>query len=102
MQLILSPQRRDDTLEASVTGEVLTLNGTAFDLSAVIETEGGALIVPDCDWIAGPVTRVGGEIVVELIVPHGPDAPPETRSPDPVAVATGAVDLPPYDAVEGA
>lgn len=100
MQLILSPQRRDDTLEASVSGEVLTLNGTAFDLSAV--TEGGTLNVPGCDWIAGPVTRVGGDIIVELIVPHGPDAPPETRSPDPVAVATGAVDLPPYDAVEGA
>lgn len=100
MQLILSPQRRDDTLAASVSGEVLTLNGTPWDLSEV--TEGGTLDVPGCDWIAGPVRRVGGQIIVELIVPHGPDAPPETRSPDPVAVTTGTVDLPPHDAGEGA
>lgn len=72
MKIALSPQRRDDAIAVSKSGDILTINGTAFDFSALPD---GATIpageVP-CDWIMGPVERVGGQLQLALILPHGP------------------------------
>lgn len=73
MQINLSPQRRDDALALTKAGDILTINGNQFDFStlpngATIE----AGIVP-CEWIVGAVERVGGEIHLTLILPHGPN-----------------------------
>jgi hypothetical protein len=53
-------------------------------------------------WITGDVSRVSGEICLSLLLPHGANAPEETRFPAaysiPLIIADGPVPLPPYDA----
>jgi hypothetical protein len=96
MYITLSPQRRDDSLTLRRDGDSLTLNGETYDFSAV--PDGGALTKAQagCPWLAGDVTRTGGELRLSLILPHGPDAPPETLFPAPLRIETdGTVSLPP-------
>jgi hypothetical protein len=96
-QIDLSPMRRDDRLEVSVSGDVFTINGAAFDFSALPE---GASLPRDavaCDWLAGDAERIGGVLHLSLILPHGANAPGETRFPVPVMAGDGPVDLPPYE-----
>jgi hypothetical protein len=71
MKIALSPSRRDDTLTVVKAGDVLTINGAAFDFSALPD---GATIpngeIP-CEWIISPVERISGELHLTLILPHG-------------------------------
>lgn len=95
MIINLSPQRRDDGLAVTKSGDVLTINGETFDFSDLPE---GATIpageVP-CDWIVGPVERVGGELRLSIILPVGPDAEPWQAFPDPIiGPPDGPLDLP--------
>jgi hypothetical protein len=97
MQISFSPMRRDDTLTLSRRGDVLTLNGEAYDFSGLPE---GATLPRDavtCDWLAGDVTRIGGVIHLTLILPHGIDAPHETLFPASILAADGAIPLPPFE-----
>jgi hypothetical protein len=70
MRLIRTPQRNDDSLEFSISDDVLILNGEAFDFSAI--PDGGYVESVPSDWIVGPVKREGGKIVLTLIEPYGP------------------------------
>ena len=101
MILTLSPVRMDDTLTASVAGDVLTLNGTALDFGPL---PNGATLprhAVDNPWIAGDVSRdMAGVLTVPLILPHGGDAPEATRFPAPIDAGDGPVPLPPYNAEE--
>lgn len=100
MQINFTPMRRDDRLDLSVSGDALTINGEAFDFSGVPE---GATLPRDavaCDWLASDVERIGGEITLTLVLPHGANAPEETRFPEPISVTSGAVTLPPYEIAE--
>jgi hypothetical protein len=103
MIFILSPTRMDEVLAASVAGDVLTLNGEPLDFSPL---PAGATLpreAIDSPWIAGDVTRaMDGTLTVPLILPHGANAPHETRFPAPITINSGAVPLPPYDAEEAA
>lgn len=86
MRLTLSPVRMDATLTAAALGDVLTLNGVAWDLATYA---GG------CDWIAGPPVLGPDGWAVTLILPHGPDAPEATRMPAPILVTgDGPIPLP--------
>lgn len=97
MKITLSPVRMDAPLTATVEGEVLTLNGTAVDLSTV--TPEAPLEDPGNPWIVGAVRRDGaGMLEVTLILPHGSAPPQETLFPAPVEITAGPVPLPPYDA----
>jgi len=98
MQITLIPQRRDDALSLSRSGDILTLNGVDFDFSAL--TEGAVLPREDvaCDWLASDVTRTGGVLHLALILPHGANAPEQSLFPAPIIVAAdGPVTLPPHD-----
>jgi len=98
MQITLTPQRRDDTLTLTRSGDVLTINGEAFDFTAI--PEGGTLPrdAVACDWLAGDVTRSGGVLHLTLILPHGADAPQETLFPAALTLTgDGPVALPPYE-----
>lgn len=101
MILTLSPVRMDDTLTASVAGDVLTLNGEALDFAPL---PSGATLpreAVDNPWIAGDVTRaMDGTLTVPLILPHGSNAPEATRFPAPIDAGDGPVPLPPYNAEE--
>lgn len=101
MILTFSPVRQDTPLTLHRKGDVLTINGEAFDLGPL--PEGGSLpaaaIASQC--FAGEVTRAGGVLHVTLILPHGADAPMEARFPVPmVPDRDGPVDLPPHDGPE--
>jgi hypothetical protein len=73
MRVSFSPQRRDHTLIVAKLGDILMINGEAFDFSLLPD---GATIpageVP-CEWIVGPVERIAGDLRVTLILPHGPN-----------------------------
>jgi hypothetical protein len=91
----LCPQRREDPLDVTRTGDALTINGHVFDFS---ELPDGATIpaseVP-CEWIAGPVERIAGSVRLTLILPHGPS--PSRAVAFPVAIVDppdGPVALP--------
>jgi len=99
MQITLSPIRADTPLTLSRAGEVLTVNGTPHDFSPLPD---GAVLpegATGCPWIIGAVTRTGGVLQLTLLLPHGPDAPQETRYPAPLTLTgDGPVALPPHDA----
>jgi hypothetical protein len=95
MIIHLSPVRDDHRYTLARSGDVLTLDGIAFAFGALAE---GEALVPEGDgsrWFAGPVTRQDGRIIVTLILPHGADAPHETRFPASLDLtADGPVPLP--------
>lgn len=95
MQIKLSPQRRDDALTASKAGDVLTLNGAAFDFAQL--PEGGTLPANaiDSEWIIGDVSRVNGELHLTLRLPHGPNPSQAVAFPAPLNItANGPIALP--------
>lgn len=95
MNITFSPCRSDAELAMSVSGDVLTINGEAFDFSVV---PNGATLPREaiaCDLIAGDVERAGsGVLTVPVILPIGPDAPESARFPEPMTdVPDGPIDL---------
>lgn len=84
MLISLSPQRRDDVLQVSKSGDILTINGQAFDFSELPDSATIPAGEVPCDWITGPVERIGGELHLTLILPHGPNPSPEVASPTPL------------------
>ncbi len=102
MKIKLSPVRMAEQLNASVIGDTIIINGLGFDFSPLQEGEMLPAAACNCSWILGDVTRANGEICLTLILPHGANAPQETRFPaaftEPLTVVEGEVPLPPYDA----
>lgn len=95
MRLLLSPQRRDDALTISKSGDVLKINGEAYDFTPL--PDGGELPrnAIDCEWICGSVKRVDGELIVPVILPHRTDASEAARFPEPLVMSgDGEVILP--------
>ena len=95
MKLLFSPQRRDDVLTLSKSGDALNVNGTVYDFSPLPD---GATLPREaigCEWICGDVERVNGELVIPILLPHVPDASEAARFPEPMAVTIdGQVVLP--------
>ena len=84
----------------SRTGDVLILNGEAFDFSALPD---GATIpagVVPCRWITGPVDRVDGELRVTLILPHGPNPSAAVAFPESLTVTDDGPIAIPHDEVD--
>lgn len=101
MHISFSPMRRDDRLELVRQGDVLIVNGEAFDFTSLAEGDSLPRAALACDWLASDVTRAGGAIHLTLILPHGAGAGQETLFPAPRLVTSdGPVDLPPHDAAE--
>jgi hypothetical protein len=101
MIITLSPVRSDAPVSLARYGDVLVIDGAAFDLAPLAE---GALLPAeaiDSPWFAGPVTRTDGRLHLTLILPHGPTAPAATRFPATLRVDhDGPVTLPPFDGAE--
>jgi hypothetical protein len=98
MKISFLPVRMETRLEVSVRGEVLVLNGEELDLSGA--TERAPLTPEGNPWVVGEVCRTDKALDLVLLLPHGPDAPEETRFPKPLqVVADGPLELPPYDRV---
>lgn len=75
-----SPVRADNKTAIRVSGSTVIVNGTDFDLSQI----------PDGATVDHPViqncTRTGDDYELTLQITHGPNAPYETRFPEPVEV----------------
>lgn len=97
MHITLIPVRMDAALTLHRAGDVLTVNGVAYDFGPLPEGAVLPATAVDCDWIAGAITRAGGVLQLSLILPHGPDAPHEARFPAPISAPNGPIDLPPHD-----
>lgn len=95
MKLLFSPQRRDDVLTISKSGDALTINDVIYDFTPLPD---GATLPKDaigCEWICGNVERINGELVIPILLPHGPDASEAARFPEPLTVTNdGQVVLP--------
>ena len=95
MKLLFSPQRRDDTLALSKSGDALTVNGVNYDFTPLPDGATLPREAIDCKWICGNVERVNGELVIPILLPHGPDASEAVRFPEPLTVTSdGQVVLP--------
>ena len=95
MILKLSPQRRDDVLILSKSGDALTVNGTVYDFSPLPDGATLPREAIDCEWICGDVSRINGELVIPVLLPHGPNASESARFPEPLTVTSdGQVVLP--------
>ena len=99
MKITLTPVMMAAHLTLTRTGDALTINGTNYDFTDLPE---GATLPPDavdCDWLASDVTRIDGALHLTLILPHGPNAPQETRFPAPIIdPPDGPVTLPAREA----
>lgn len=95
LKLNLLPVRSDEQTTASVSGTVLTVNGINYDVAEL--PDGAAAQHPDL----GKVTRRGDEYECSIRMGHGPNAPDETRFPEPIVLENhnGPVELPLYDVV---
>ena len=95
MLINLSPQRREDILTISKSGDTLTINGVPYDFSNL---PNGATLPKeaiDCEFIVSDVNRVNGEIELTILLPHGANASHEARFPEPIVMTTnGQVVLP--------
>ena len=96
LKINLVPVSATKETTASLTGSVLTVTGTDYDLSEM--PDGATAQHPEL----GKVTRVGDEYECTIQLGHGPNAPEETRFPQPIVLANhnGTIDLPVYDIVE--
>jgi hypothetical protein len=98
MLIKLSPIRSDKTLVVSKKDDVLTVNGEVFDFSPLKE---GQVLPADAiksEWFIGDVSRVEGELILTLVLPHGPNPSQNVAFPkDLVNVKNGKVKLPTGD-----
>lgn len=95
MIISLSPQRRDDVLAVSVAGDVLLLNGEAFDFGPLAEGATLPQDAIDCEWFAGPVSRENGSLRLTLLLPHGANPSQSVAFPQPIVTqGDGPVALP--------
>lgn len=106
MKIKLSPMRMDETLTASVHGDAIKINDVNFDFGQFEDGESLPASAVNSPWVCGAVYRKNGEINMTLILPHGANAPHETRYPsaltEPMTIVSGLVQLPPYDSEDEA
>lgn len=69
MNINLSPQRRDDSLAVSVSGDVLSINGEAFDFSQMVDGDTLPASAIESEWFVDQVNKIGNDIFVTLILP---------------------------------
>lgn len=95
MHITLIPQRRDDTLTVSKSGDTLTINGTPFDFSVIPDGATLPASAVDCEFITGNIERINGVLQISLILPHGPNPSQAVAFPAPlINPLDGVLELP--------
>lgn len=98
MLINFSPVRMDEELIMDREGDMVMLNGVEFDFSQLPEGATLPREAIDSPWFAGPVERIDGELVMTIVLPHGPNAPESTRFPQSIDMRyDGSVPLPEFD-----
>lgn len=95
MQINLSPQRRDDTLQLIRNGSALSINGEVFDFSQMAAGDTLPASAISSEWFLGQVDNVGGELEITLILPLPANYSQQQAFPEPLFnVPNGPVALP--------
>ena len=95
MILKYSPQRRDDTLILKKQGDILTINGTDYDFTDLLEGETLPKEAINNSFINGDVERTDGELVIPILLPIKREASQSAKFPEPATINTdGTVVLP--------
>lgn len=81
-------------LAVSVSGETITVDGVALDLSSLPDNAQLPAGATGHAAVIGAVSRVGGEISLTLRFPVGPFASEAARFPAPITATVGVVELP--------
>lgn len=86
MKINISPQRRDDTVNISKAGDMLTINGTEYDFSAIPDgaTLPDAQKATGCDFLIGSIERKNGDLELTLLLPNAAGASEAARFPQPI------------------
>lgn len=104
MRIKLQANRCDDTLEVIKNGNILVVNGEAFDFSPMSDGDTLPYTAITSDWFPADVQYVGGELVVTLKLPNPWNYSPEQAFPvDLIDVPDGMVIFPgplPTQAIE--
>lgn len=97
LSINLSPVRSDENpLTANLAGTVLTVNEIEYDLALIPD---GATV--EDHLVLQNVTRMGDNYQLTLVLPHGKNAPKETRFPQPIKVnSNGPIKFPIYNIKE--
>lgn len=97
MKITFIPQRRDDVLELSKQGDVLTVSGDVLDFGPLPDGSTLPASAIENPFIYGPVERKEGEICLSLLAPcKDPEAwklPPVTV----IVTDNGPISLPVFD-----
>jgi hypothetical protein len=95
MIIKLSPQRRDDTLQVTKLGNILTVNGEQFDFSRMVDGDTLPRTAISSEWFSSDVEMVNGQLVLTMILPNPVNYSPEQAFPvDLVDVPDGPVAFP--------
>ncbi|EGH99585.1 hypothetical protein [Pseudomonas syringae] len=95
MKINLTPQRRDDTLEAYKYGSTVIVNGESFDFSAMLEGSTLPRSAISSIWLEGDVELNDGELEITLLIPLPQNYSQEQAFPVPLLnVPNGLIQLP--------
>jgi hypothetical protein len=81
MIINLSPVRSDEELAVVKQGDILIINGEAFDFSPMADGDTLPMDAIASPWFAGPVDRVGSELQFTLLLPLPVNYSPEQAYP---------------------
>jgi len=95
MLINFSPTRSDKELNIVKSADTLTINGVPYDFS---QLPNGATLPREainCEWVCGDVERTNGELIIPILLPHGPNASEAARFPESITVTEdGPIALP--------
>lgn len=95
MNITITPQRRDDTLAVSKSGDTLTVNGITYDFSVIPDGATLPASAVDCEFITGNIERINGILHLSLTLPHGPNPSQAVAFPAPIInPPDGVLELP--------
>lgn len=98
MKINLAPIRMDEQLEVKVYGDAIWLNGEEFDFSPLPEGSVLPVTAVESKWFVGDISKTDGVITLTILLPHGPNAPHETRFPVPITTTQdGPLTIPLHD-----
>jgi hypothetical protein len=95
MRIKLTPSRRDDSLVVVRSGNILMVNGEAFDFSPMGDGDTLPRSAIQSEWFPGDVDKVDGELTLTLLLPIPPNYSPEQAFPvDLLSVVDGPLIFP--------
>lgn len=96
MIIKLSPERSHETISLETNGkDRITINGESFDFQSLNEGDMVKLEDIPSPYFRNHVTRINGEIVLTLALPHGPNPEIWQAFPEEIKVTKeGLVDIP--------